>query len=569
MVKKILLFSFLFLLISVSASFAAEPYVISFQGKIDPIPATPFDVDFVLYKDAGATIAANWQETHAIQSTEIDANGIINRFLGNDQDLEQVILDNTAGLWLKITVDGTPLDPAQALTATPFAFVAKRVKNDASGVIVDAKSSDEIAISGITQSNEWGKPAVYAEAGAVAIQAKSSAYGVMAEVDGAGGNYNAIQGTNTGAGNGVYGKSSATGKAGIKGKNLIAGGYGVYGLSVNGHGVYGESTDGYGVYGLSVNGHGVYGESTDGYGVYGLSVSGHGVIGSSESSNRSGVYGTGLGWGVLGISTNSTVTLPWFGVPIGAVAGAGDGLVGISGFSQKNYGVFGLADTNPGICGRANSSVGVAGVGADLPEGWDDGDVANSNAGVRGLSRNDRGVEGISDNDYGVKGHSKNNHGVVGSTYGTDKAGIYGSAVNGPGIYGYSNKSTTAGIYAHNTNNGPALEIGNGKIKMSSNSRTITTNGQTVSINRSLGSFSLQDISGGVQYFNVNYDKLDSSSKILLTLERFAGSGYPSYGSNTFVMVGNRNTNNKSFTIYFSRTIGMAEAYALHYLIIN
>lgn len=124
--KKILLFSFLFLLISVSVSFAGnEPYVISFQGKLDPVPlpGEPTDIEFELFKDESGNTSTGWSEEH--KNVTVDGNGIFNVFLGKSGilDIEEVILGSDV-LWLKITVNTVPLEPMQAFTAAPYAFRA-------------------------------------------------------------------------------------------------------------------------------------------------------------------------------------------------------------------------------------------------------------------------------------------------------------------------------------------------------------------------------------------------------------------------------------------------------------
>jgi hypothetical protein len=80
-----------------------------------------------------------------------------------------------------------------------------------------------------------------------------------------------IDGIDDGVGYGVFGKSP--------------GGNGVYGLSqgMDGYGVYGESKSyaGNGVFGKSPGGNGVYGVCDDGCGVYGVSGNGTGLYGES------------------------------------------------------------------------------------------------------------------------------------------------------------------------------------------------------------------------------------------------------------------------------------------------
>jgi len=92
--------------------------------------------------------------------------------------------------------------------------------------------------------------------------------------------------------------SSASGAAGVEGKNTGSG-YGVLGGSAASHGVYGYSSatsGGYGVYG-SGTGVGVYGESTQSHGVYGDGGAGAGDYGGyfRGFSGVAGFGGSGYG----------------------------------------------------------------------------------------------------------------------------------------------------------------------------------------------------------------------------------------------------------------------------------
>jgi hypothetical protein len=104
---------------------------------------------------------------------------------------------------------------------------------------------------------------------------------------------------NSSSGNGVYGLSQSTDGYGVVGENKSSVGYGVYGKSKGGNGVYGNSNSGNGVYGNSNSGNGVYGNSSSGNGVYGASQTKAAVVGVSYddygvvgvSSNLAGLYG--------------------------------------------------------------------------------------------------------------------------------------------------------------------------------------------------------------------------------------------------------------------------------------
>jgi len=113
----------------------------------------------------------------------------------------------------------------------------------------------------------------------------------------------------------VFGYSTGDDMSGTVGRNDAAG-YGVFGHSERGTGVYGEThaVDGlrrFGVHGVAANGGvGVQGDSVDGSGVSGQSAYGPGVQGNSGTDvgvegtclNGAGVRGLGSDWGVAGTS---------------------------------------------------------------------------------------------------------------------------------------------------------------------------------------------------------------------------------------------------------------------------
>jgi hypothetical protein len=141
----------------------------------------------------------------------------------------------------------------------------------------------------------------------------------------------------------------------------IKGGYGVYGRSGNGDGVYG-STEGngrYGVYGTSAHGAGVAGTTggngqsgvsgTDasgeggGYGVYGTSPGGSGVYGTSPDGT--GVTGTSTeGWGVSGVTYGDN----------------GFGVVGVAYSRTTGVYAFGDGDDSLGVYAEAIGSRAIA-----------------------------------------------------------------------------------------------------------------------------------------------------------------------------------------------------------------
>jgi hypothetical protein len=334
MLKRFIFFGslVLFLLVSISVAFANPPYFVSFQGKLAPVPSLPPTIIFELFTDSGATNSTGWTET--LNNVDVDSNGLFNVFLGNTSPLEDILFDNTTGLWLKITVDGTPLTPAQALTATPFAFVAKNLNG-----------------------------------GKVSAESNSSAA--------------AIKGTNTGNGNGIEGAAISSSKAGVIAINGAAtGGIGLMALAPNGIGVQsvgklvgvigGSSDVGYGVYGTSTNGIGIGGkgkaggsfEATDGVGVSAKGKAG----GSFEATDGVGVSAKGTTTAVYG--ENSGVDVKgYLGMNAGFFAAGASGMSG-----NNSSGMLGmtspLTDTYIGVYGSAGtagtSNVGVYGTGGSL-----------------------------------------------------------------------------------------------------------------------------------------------------------------------------------------------------------
>ncbi|MFZ0667406.1 MAG: hypothetical protein WAM97_16750 [Acidimicrobiales bacterium] len=219
---------------------------------------------------------------------------------------------------------------------------------------------------------------------------------------------------------------AVNGDAGIEGRDTSSGGgYGLYGTSAVGTGIYGSLTGdtnghnavegvdgstggdgGAGVYGSSTNGTGIFGTSTNAVGVYGIHTTGPGtgVAGLDQSGNSSsrGVYGSsGSGNGVYGVSTDGT-------------------------------GVYGT------ITGDTNDHFAVQGVDAST------------------------GSEG----GVGVGGSSTTGTGVQGFATGVDSVGVLGSnsSENGIGVYATSSGENGVGLYATSANSNSLYVIGNATV---------------------------------------------------------------------------------------------------------
>jgi hypothetical protein len=189
----------------------------------------------------------------------------------------------------------------------------------------------------------WGSVGVFAQS---AFDDGIAATGPRAGVRGRAGGI--ISSAKNGVG--VYGTSTVSGGAGVRGEHngsnpgvegASSSGAGVSGTSTSGSGVAGTSTSGSGVAGTSTSGFGVSGTSTTGTAIRGRTTSGPGVSGISTSG--SGVAGTSTsGFGVIGTSTT---------------------LHGVSGTSTSGNGVDGGSTTGFGVSGLSTGAAGVFGGG--------------------------------------------------------------------------------------------------------------------------------------------------------------------------------------------------------------
>lgn len=198
----------------------------------------------------------------------------------------------------------------------------------------------------------------------------------------------------TGSSIGVIGRtnsSSGIGVRGIGGSN----GIGVWGSSTNYQGVFGQSQSNAGIVGSSQQFHGVYGVSHDnnnagvigindatgfgvmgttngdGTGVYGQSVSGNGVYGESNQNaiygktTNSGYYGVvGVnnsgGTGILASGQTGLRAVGTTGYGISATTNGNYAIVGQQGLSGNTFGVLGcnIGVNYYGVYGYADGSVG-------------------------------------------------------------------------------------------------------------------------------------------------------------------------------------------------------------------
>jgi len=298
--------------------------------------------------------------------------------------------------------EGTPFDvlqPRQRLTATPYALYAlEAVSHDHDDIYFTKGESDArfVNASGDAMSGVSADPIISVTqtgTGASAYFSSTASHGVHGET--------------ASSDNGVAG---VRGTAGLPGTAVI-GKHGVLGESDAGKGVTGVSRDGNGVYGWSTNSWAIRAEGQFG-GVSALSW----AVGS-DTIRGENTATSGSSWGVVGTS----------GSP------SGRGIVGINNAATGTAeGVFGQSSSTGGrgVSGLA-SAVSGSGVGV-----YGQNNSSSNGAGVRGESPY-----------VGVWGSSSGPWGVYGSTTASGGYGVAGvaSGSNGRSIYGYN---AGAGGYA-------------------------------------------------------------------------------------------------------------------------
>ncbi len=194
-------------------------------------------------------------------------------------------------------------EPAGAATPSVKLGVVNKEKTTTT-----IKNSAGEALAASTGSTAGGVAALSGEV--TSTSPGSSSTGVQGTNNGTGALGIGVTGTQNGSGWGVYGSTPSG--IGVYGNS--SGGTGVQGGSGSGTGVYGSSSDGIGVDGFSGDNTGVQGTSNSGYGVYGSSPTNYGVAGVTTSGN--GVYGqvgTAPQAGVVGRQTDTSGNWALFG----------------------------------------------------------------------------------------------------------------------------------------------------------------------------------------------------------------------------------------------------------------
>jgi len=145
---------------------------------------------------------------------------------------------------------------------------------------------------------------------------------------------------------GVSGYTSTAKNSGVAGTDAsTAGGYGVWGISTNGTGVYGNGTTG--VYGITIT---ACGSAPCPAGVAGMDNSAGGAVGvSATSANGTGVEASSTGYSGTGVVASSTGEFG-YGVVANSTGSQGVGVQGM-------VGTTGYCMTATGVCGSGTTGV--------------------------------------------------------------------------------------------------------------------------------------------------------------------------------------------------------------------
>ncbi len=324
----------------------------NYQGRLLQ-NGSPFDgsiqITFTLYfSETDPTYL--WQEVQMVTVTD----GLFNVMLGSVEPMDGLNPWTLYQLWLGVWPEGVgELTPRQRLAAVPYAmtflpgasvydtseagwyaYVLNVGATEHSGILGHTYFTDGIGIYGLA----------YHETG-VGVYGKhtddaGTEPGVKGESDSTDWYAAAVVGRMTAGDPGAF-------SAGVRGISEGTGG--------NGIGVWGSHpAGGWGVYGTSVDGFGVYGQSANGSGVRGFSSAESGVLGRTSSDDEAiaGVRGendSGGGAGVVGYKDGTT------GV---GVRGMNDGDTGsgVWGESTEYYGLFGESTNHRGVYGRTARS---------------------------------------------------------------------------------------------------------------------------------------------------------------------------------------------------------------------
>ncbi len=351
----------------------------TYQSQIerhDTVFTGTCDMQFSVWDDAtagtqqGATLSVNAVNVdNGVFTVELDFG---NQFTGEARWLESSA--KCADDADFTTMPRVPLNP------TPYAISLKP------GAVIngDIPFASGDATLKATNASASGGTALFGQSTAASGNT-AGVYGLATSPNGAG-----VWGHSI-AGSGVYGQSTTS--PGVSGRSTSSRGVygvsdtfiGVSGKSTSGFGVKGESTTGVGIYGESANQNAVWGQSTTAIGVYGTSgtyvgvwgesTSLEGVRGVSHNIDHGGVVGINVGGGTGIYGTTDAAHTFTNGAIVGQSTGDGGiGVIGRADVGTGAYGVYGVSAGGYGVVGQSTTGyagyfIGKVGItGADLAE---------------------------------------------------------------------------------------------------------------------------------------------------------------------------------------------------------
>jgi len=169
------------------------------------------------------------------------------------------------------------------------------------------------------------------------------------------------------------------------------------------------------------------GSSESAIGVFGFSLNGAGVQGESGSGAHWGVRGDNSapgGIGIFGQAFNGT---------------------GVRGLSSTGFGVWGSSTTFTGVEARSNAGFGLFAKSDTNVGAWGE---STSFTGIQARSSSGFGLFAESATNIGMYGKAPGNDAVVGESGAVGRSGVFGFNTNGQGfgVFGYNSVNATSGF---------------------------------------------------------------------------------------------------------------------------